>query len=95
VSLAEKWEEYRTAQEQKFTDGGPIEKLFEQALQRAFYAGAEAATPESIPINPIQISREMYAKYKTEPTPDMAIVFTLCRIEEILRAEIDHFRSHK
>ena len=90
MSLAEKFQEHFGK-----TEGLNIPLHIQHAVEQAFYAGAEAATPESIPINPIQISREMYAKYKTEPTPDMAIVFTLCRIEEILRAEIDHFRSHK
>ena len=66
--MEEKWEEYRIAQEQKFTDGGPIEKLFQQALQRAFYAGAYAV---------------IEANYKEG------------KMLGDLRAEIDHFRSHK
>jgi len=40
-------------------------------------------------INPAQVSRELYEKHRIsgrpEPTPDEAIVFTLCKVEEIAR----------
>lgn len=53
----------------------------------AYQAGYAAALERAAQLNPAQISRELYAKHKDtirpEPTPDEAIVFTMCKIEAL------------
>lgn len=55
----------------------------EKAKREATEASLLQAREALRQLNPSAISRELYAKYKL-PTPDQGIVFTLCKVEEIL-----------